>query len=147
MLAGESFTDRPTCVCPVVAAFLRGYNDNVDDGLRPRLYGLAADVLDSRVGWRDEVGRAERCMAFARRLHATRRLRCPWGPAFRFESVRHNAEIAGAHCAIAARRRPELHAEVEAFVRSLVAEPEPVVVPEVVPTAARRRARVPAAVA
>jgi hypothetical protein len=27
MLAGERFTDRPKSVCPVIAAFLRGYND------------------------------------------------------------------------------------------------------------------------
>jgi hypothetical protein len=31
VLAGERFGDRPRAVCPVIAAFLRRYNDSVDD--------------------------------------------------------------------------------------------------------------------
>ena len=27
MLAGEPFTDQPESVCPVIASFLRAYND------------------------------------------------------------------------------------------------------------------------
>src|SRR3954465_11794258 len=42
MLAGEPFTDRPGSVCPVVAAFLRSYNDAVDDRRRQDLYPYAA---------------------------------------------------------------------------------------------------------
>jgi hypothetical protein len=38
MLAGEPFSDQPKSVCPVVAAFLRGYNDAVDDETRQDLY-------------------------------------------------------------------------------------------------------------
>ena len=38
MLAGERFSDRPRSVCPVIAAFLRSYNDQVDDRRRQDLY-------------------------------------------------------------------------------------------------------------
>jgi hypothetical protein len=47
MLAGERFTDRPQTVCPVVAGFLRGYNDLVDDARRQELYRYAAEVVGS----------------------------------------------------------------------------------------------------
>ncbi len=45
MLAGESFTDHPRCACSVIAAFLRVYNDAVDDARRRDLYRHAAQVL------------------------------------------------------------------------------------------------------
>jgi hypothetical protein len=69
MLAGESFTDHPASVCPVIAALLRQYNDWIDDGRRQDLYTYAAKVLDSRdadactarldrlVAWKAEVQR------------------------------------------------------------------------------------------
>src|ERR1044072_7923842 len=38
MLAGEPFSDRPRCVDPVIAAFLRTYNDGLDDRRRQDLY-------------------------------------------------------------------------------------------------------------
>ena len=31
MLADEPFTDHPQCVCPVIASFLRSYNDVASD--------------------------------------------------------------------------------------------------------------------
>ena len=40
MLAGEPFSDRPRCVDPVIAAFLRTYNDGLDDSRRQDLYLL-----------------------------------------------------------------------------------------------------------
>ena len=48
MLAGESFTDRPFSVCPVIGSFLRAYNDAVDDRRRQDLYACAAKVVGSR---------------------------------------------------------------------------------------------------
>ena len=33
MLAGERFSDQPRTVCPVIAGFLRAYNDILDDEL------------------------------------------------------------------------------------------------------------------
>jgi hypothetical protein len=47
MLAGEPFSDRPACACPVTAGLLRAYNDAVDDRRRQTLYGVAAEVVDS----------------------------------------------------------------------------------------------------
>jgi hypothetical protein len=48
MLAGEEFTDRPASVCPVVAAFLRAYNDAVDDRRRQELYAYAGAAVGTR---------------------------------------------------------------------------------------------------
>src|SRR3954467_4317350 len=56
LLSGESFSDRPRTACPVVAGFLRGYNDLVDDDRRQELYGYASAVVgssgDRMVRWR-----------------------------------------------------------------------------------------------
>ena len=48
MLAGEPFSDRPQAVCPVIGAYLRSYNDVVDDERRQDLYRYA--VRGDRVG-------------------------------------------------------------------------------------------------
>jgi hypothetical protein len=45
MLAGERFSDRPKSVCPVIAGFLRGYNDLLPDGEEAELYAYAARVV------------------------------------------------------------------------------------------------------
>jgi len=36
-VAGEPWSDRPACACPVIAAFARGLNDAMPDGLRDTL--------------------------------------------------------------------------------------------------------------
>jgi hypothetical protein len=56
MLAGEPFGDHPRAVCPVIGAFLRRYNDRVDDDHRQDLRELAALV----VGSTGPAGAAER---------------------------------------------------------------------------------------
>jgi hypothetical protein len=48
MLAGEPFSDRPACVCPVVAAYLRGWNDRLGHRDRQRLVPYAERVVGSR---------------------------------------------------------------------------------------------------
>src|SRR5689334_5188551 len=45
MLAGEPFNDHPRAVCPVIAGFLRGYNDLLPDGQHGELYPYAALVV------------------------------------------------------------------------------------------------------
>jgi hypothetical protein len=60
MLAGEPFSDDPQSVCPVIAGFLRGYNDSVDDETRQDLYDVAAKVVGSRASSATEHARAER---------------------------------------------------------------------------------------
>ena len=74
MLAGERFSDRPATACPVIGAFLRSYNDAVDDGLRQDLYAVAADVVGTRASAEVEQARAERC---AEELHALQERRSP----------------------------------------------------------------------
>src|SRR4051794_8202388 len=50
LLAGEPFSDRPASACPVIGGLLRAYNDSLDDDRRPRLYGMAADLVASAGG-------------------------------------------------------------------------------------------------
>ena len=45
MLAGESFTDRPATVCPVIASFLRAYNDLVPTWYRDDLRAYASEAV------------------------------------------------------------------------------------------------------
>jgi hypothetical protein len=55
-VAGESWTDSPRCASPVIAAFLRSYNDSVSDEVRqtlkqyiPRLIGTrGSDAVEER---------------------------------------------------------------------------------------------------
>jgi len=61
MLAGERYTDHPRSACPVVAAFLRAYNDTVDDARRQDLYRCAADVVGSRDSRATRRARMARC--------------------------------------------------------------------------------------
>jgi hypothetical protein len=62
MLATEPFSDHPHAVCPVIAAFLRAYNDGVPDDRRQDLYGYAARVVGSASGRRVRRARARRCL-------------------------------------------------------------------------------------
>ncbi|HET8673422.1 MAG TPA: hypothetical protein VFL87_07295 [Thermoleophilaceae bacterium] len=48
MLADEPFSDRPQSVSPVIGAFLRAYNDRLDDRLRDDLYLYAANIVGTR---------------------------------------------------------------------------------------------------
>ena len=60
MLAGEPFSDHPETACPVIAGFLRVYNDAIDDARRQDLYPLAAAVVGSRSTPAVEAARAKR---------------------------------------------------------------------------------------
>ena len=61
MLAHEPFSDRPHSVCPVIGAFLRAYNDRVDDRARQDLYTYAATVVGTRDTADVERLRAQMC--------------------------------------------------------------------------------------
>lgn len=74
MLAGEPFSDHPRCVDAVVAAYLRSYNDVVDDDARQDLLGLAADAVGSTGSEALQTARAERCARELVALHARRPL-------------------------------------------------------------------------
>jgi hypothetical protein len=68
MLAGERFSDHPAAVCPVIAAFLRTYNDLVEDDRRQELYAYASLAI----GTRDRRARRRRvalCRSFIEAAH------------------------------------------------------------------------------
>lgn len=72
MLAGEPFSDHPKSVCPVIGAFLRAYNDSINDRRRQDLYAYAAKIVGSRTTAEVQRVRAERlaewaCEMFRRR--------------------------------------------------------------------------------
>jgi hypothetical protein len=68
MLAGEEFSDRPASVCPVLAAFLRAYNDAVDDRRRQDLYRYASAAVGTRASAEVTRRRAWRCLEELRAL-------------------------------------------------------------------------------
>jgi hypothetical protein len=70
MLAGEPFSDRPRCVDPVIAGFLRTYNDGIDDARRQDLYPLAAAVVGTRAVAGVQAERARMCLAWVQAHHA-----------------------------------------------------------------------------
>jgi hypothetical protein len=77
MLAGESFTDHPRSVSPVIATFLRSYNDIVDDERRQDLYRYAAEVVGTAGDEHAEHVRAERLIDWADAMEAAR---SRWSP-------------------------------------------------------------------
>lgn len=79
-LAGERFTDRPRAVCPTIAAFLRTYNDLVDDERRQDLYPYASSAVGTAHSGELAARRAELIVqwteARARRRWAARERVC-----------------------------------------------------------------------
>jgi hypothetical protein len=69
MLGHERFTDRPRCACPVIGAFLRGYNDAVDDRTRQTLFPYAAAVVGTAG---DDAARTRRLERLVEELHTVR---------------------------------------------------------------------------
>lgn len=65
MLAGEEFSDRPKCVDPVLAAFLRSFNDRLSHTDRQRLYPYAALSVNTRASRGVTRARLDQCLAFA----------------------------------------------------------------------------------
>jgi hypothetical protein len=73
MLAGEPFSDRPRCVDPVIAAFLRTYNDGIDDKRRQELYPIAAAAVGTRSVSSVQSERARMCLRWAQARHNAHR--------------------------------------------------------------------------
>lgn len=57
-IAGELWTASPECVSPVIAAFLRGWNDSLDDETRQQLKPYIPRVIGTNTGVEDERTRA-----------------------------------------------------------------------------------------
>src|SRR3954447_21840833 len=67
MLAGDRFTDHPRDVCPVIAGFLRSYNDLLPDGQHDELYAYASLVVGTTAGRPVRRRRAPRVLAWGER--------------------------------------------------------------------------------
>ena len=65
MIGGERFSDRPNCVCDVVAAFLRSWNDRVGYADRQRLEPYASRVVGTGGYRRISRIRRDLCLAYA----------------------------------------------------------------------------------
>jgi hypothetical protein len=148
MLAGEPFSDRPQTACPVIGAFLRSYNDAVDDDRRQSLYRCAAAVIGTRAAPDVERARMQHCIDAlaaieARRPRLRRWIARPSAPALPLSSIA--LERMAVRLARALQReRDEGHEQAMALLEQLVAmgrAAEAASVP-----ARARPARVPAAV-
>jgi hypothetical protein len=117
MLAGERFSDRPRTVCPVIGAFLRTYNDALDDERRQDLYPYAADAVGTLADADVERRRAERCVEFTDEMAPGSRF------VLRRWSSRRRLAAAGELAARAASRSLDerRHARTLRFVRELMA--------------------------
>jgi hypothetical protein len=80
MLAGDRFTDHPRDVCPVIAGFLRSYNDLLPDGQHDELYAYASLVIGTAARGSVRRRRARRVLAWGAGARPRRRLpvRRPW---------------------------------------------------------------------
>lgn len=65
LIAEEKFSDRPRCVCPVIGAFLRGWNDRAPHAKRQRLRPYAERIVGSREDARVTRERRDVCLEWA----------------------------------------------------------------------------------
>ena len=75
-VAGEPWSDHPQCVSPVIAAFLRSWNDGLPDEDRTRLLlPLIPDTIGTATTTADEATRAWMATDWVVRVHAPAWLR------------------------------------------------------------------------
>jgi hypothetical protein len=65
MIGGEGFSDRPDCVCPVIGAFLRSWNDGVGYADRQRLEPYASLIVGTGGYRRISRIRRDMCLSYA----------------------------------------------------------------------------------
>ena len=121
MLAGEQFTDHPVAVCPVIGAFLRSYNDSIDDRRRQDLYAYASRVVGSRASLGVERARAERLTAWTQERRPPRRTRWLMPGRLRAFAPDPPVHILGARAVQALPAHDDqTHAEVLALIEELL---------------------------
>jgi hypothetical protein len=118
MLAGDRFSDQPRTACAAVAAFVRGYNDAIDDAHRQDLFAVAALLVGSSSTQEQTHARMWRLIRYARELRPRRF--GVLGPRLSFEDDLVKCESAGRHVAKVARRRPHVHREALALLHELL---------------------------
>jgi hypothetical protein len=115
MLAEEPFSDRPESASPVIAAFLRTYNDGLDDSLRQDLYPLAALIVGTAGGRALEDERASRCLGFAESLG----YRLPTGRAAMGMATPEASGTWAAHAALRTGPTADVHERALTLAREL----------------------------
>jgi len=65
VIGGETFSDRPDCVCDVIAAFLRSWNDRASHADRQRLRPYAERAVGTRATPEMTRQRRDLCLAWA----------------------------------------------------------------------------------
>ncbi len=116
MLSEGPFSDRPRNASPVIGAYLRTYNDGLDDDRRQDLYELAALIVGTAARRSVERERASRCLEFACHLGAGL-------PAGRGAIGIASAEASGSWAALAALRdgpSPKTHEQALTFAHDLI---------------------------
>jgi hypothetical protein len=128
MLAGEPFSDRPASVCPVIAGFMRAYNDRVDDERRQDLYRYASEAVGTRATPEIEYMRERRCLEWAEAMRRQRRRPLRWVARSGPGSVdrRLGLDAAGTYAARSIRRHGDrTHAAAIALIDELIAMGRP----------------------
>jgi hypothetical protein len=122
MLDGGPFTDHPRSACPIIGAFLRCYNDWVDDRRRQDLYAFAAAVVGSRASSSVQEARAQRLINWAEDLEQ-RRLKRLWFGSHRWAKLLgpDPADVASRVVCAIARQKDHPHQEVLAVLDELLA--------------------------
>jgi hypothetical protein len=118
MLSGERFTDRPHSVSPVIAAFLRAYNDLVDDTRRQALYEYASECVGSRSSRQVEAARADACREWLEE-RMPRGWRTRWIAGIGLAA--HRREVVAGQAATYAAASSERHADALELVDMLIA--------------------------
>jgi len=113
MVAHEPFSDRSPSISPTIGAFLRTYNDGLDEERRQDLYSVAAAIVGSARRRAVERERINRCLEFALAHHGRT-------PASRASLALATPEPAGAWAALAALEA-DAHEDALALVDELVA--------------------------
>jgi len=121
MLAGERFSDHPVSVCPVIGAFLRAYNDSIDDRRRQDLYAYAAKVVGTRCSRAVQRTRAERLAAWASELGQRRWTRFLLAPRLRALALEPQPDFVGTRAVSAIRTHDDdTHRQVLALIDELL---------------------------
>jgi len=75
LISGEDFSDRPDCVCEVIAAYLRSWNDRLGHAERQRLRPYADRVVGTRADRATTALRRDVCLAAGGAVYRGGRLR------------------------------------------------------------------------
>jgi hypothetical protein len=116
--AGERPSDHPACVCPVIAALVRGYGDLAGDARRQDLLALVPRLVGTSAPDRARA-RLARLRAVDRELTGRDRGRLAWlADGFGFDVLA--TDELGRRVARHLARRPDGHERVLALVDELI---------------------------